>query len=28
MAVEERLECRGDPLHQRSGQPSSTHTVT
>src|SRR5450755_3464415 len=28
MAVQERLECRGDPLHQRSGQPSSAHTVT
>jgi glutathione S-transferase len=28
MAVLERLECRSDPLHQRSGQPSSAHTVT
>ena len=28
MAVEEHLERLGDSLHQRSGQPSSKHTVT
>src|SRR5271170_2712956 len=28
MAVEEHLERHGDSLHQRSGQPSSKHTVT
>ena len=28
MAVEEHLERHGNSLHQRSGQPSSKHTVT